>query len=94
MWFWNFLRAIGRGIGTLLRVLLWEPLVEIVRGLGRGVGDLVRTVAPWAIGAMVVWGVLVYQPELFKLALAILIMVWGLKIMISGLRPARKKKKK
>lgn len=93
MWF-NILRAIGRGILALLRVFLWEPLVEVVRGLGRGVGDLVRAIAPWVIGAGVIWGVLVYKPELFQMALVLVIMVWGFKIMVSGLKPTRKKKKR
>ena len=92
--FERILRAVGRGVVTLLRVLLWEPLVEIVRGLGRGAGELARRAMPWVLGAGVLWGLMAFAPELFQLLLVLVIMLFGLKVMVKGMLPAPKKKRK
>ena len=93
----RILRAIGRGLrtaGLAVLHLLWEAIVEIVRGLARGTSDIIRRMMPWALGAGAVWGLLVFAPELFQLLLVLGIMVYGLKIMVRGLLPAPKRKKK
>lgn len=90
----QILRALGRGLLALLRVLVWEPLVAITRGLSQGLGDVARRAAPWVLGAGAVWAMIAYAPELLNLLVMILFMAWGLKFLMRGLRPAPKKKKK
>ena len=93
----NFFRALGRGLraGALAVIrLLWEVVTELVRALARGTSDVIRRMMPWAVGAGAIWGLLAFAPELFNLVIALAITVFGLKIMIKGLLPAPKKKKK
>lgn len=86
----NFLRAIGRAFAAVVRVLLWEPLTIIIRATAEGVGNAFRFVAPWAAGAAVVWGALVYVPELAeKMAgffVFLFVMALGFRVMIRGFR--------
>jgi hypothetical protein len=91
MWL-DFFRAIGRGLVAIIRVLLWEPVVAVVRAIFQGASDAIRRAMPLVIGAVALWGLLAYAPELLNLTIAMGVMLFALHFIMKGFRPPPKKK--
>lgn len=88
------LRAVGRGIVTVLRVLVWEPVVSVANGVMTGVSDAIRRAMPTVLGGLVLWGVLVYYPGAIQFVMVIGVMLYGFKIMTRSFLPSSGKKRK
>ena len=88
------LRAVGRGIVTVLRVLVWEPVVSVANGVMTGVSDAIRRAMPTVLGGLVLWGVLVYYPGAIQFVIVIGVMLYGFKIMTRSFLPSSGKKRK
>ncbi len=92
--FERFLRAIGRGFVTVLRVLIWEPVVSVMTGMVNGISDAIRRAMPTVIGGLVLWATLVYFPQMIQFAILIGVMIFGLKVMTRSILSSSGKKRK
>lgn len=88
--FLRIINAFGR--------LLWAVIEPIVTGVGRGLGRTAEHAAPWVIGALLLWGLVVFAPgvlnAIIQMGVISAIMILGFRLLFKAFIPPKKKKEK
>lgn len=90
-----FFQWIGRQLWALVAWVFTSIgglITELLRETGRGIGRLIGRILPWAIGAVLVVGIIKFMPEIIGPLVGIAFCFVALRVMVRGLLPGGKKK--